>query len=170
VNAAPSGVPDNWIEVTGRSLDAPTVLFDLDGVISDASHRQGYLREDPPDWVSFNLQADADPPIQAGLVFAASIAAAHRLVIITARPLAIVDVTRAWLDAHDVRHDLLILRPADDDRPSPDMKRTQLLELRRRGADVRLAIDDDVRNVEMYRDEGVIGLYVHSGYYEDGAV
>ena len=163
-------VPDNWIEVTGRPLAAPTVIFDLDGVLSDASHRQQFLREDPPDWRNCNGRAHADPPIVAGLVFAASIAVEQRLVISTARPLTSADMTREWLSDHEVRHDLLILRPEGDRRSSPDMKRAQLHELRARGADIRFAVDDYVPNVEMYRSEGIVGLYMHSGYYERGVV
>ena len=29
-----------------------------------------------------------------------------------------------------------------------------------------LAVDDDPRNLAMYRDEGVATVYVHSGYYD----
>jgi hypothetical protein len=167
----PSGIiPDNWIDVTGRPLAAPTVIFDLDGVLSDASHRQKFLREDPPDWQNFNLSAASDPPIPAGVAFAASIAADQRLVIITARPLGIADLTLDWLHAHGVRHDLLILRGDGDERPTAEMKRAQLRELRARGADVRFAVDDHMANVEMYRSEGIVGLYMHSGYYEAGVV
>ena len=31
-----------------------------------------------------------------------------------------------------------------------------------------MAIDDDERVIEMFRAEGVLALYVHSGYYEAG--
>ena len=31
---------------------------------------------------------------------------------------------------------------------------------------LRLAIEDDRRNVAMFRDEGVACLYLHSGYYD----
>ena len=34
------------------------------------------------------------------------------------------------------------------------------------GFDLRLAFEDDRRNVEMFRAEGIPCLYVHSGYYD----
>ena len=34
------------------------------------------------------------------------------------------------------------------------------------GFDLRLAIEDDPRNVAMFDREGVPCLYIHSGYYE----
>jgi hypothetical protein len=45
-------------------------------------------------------------------------------------------------------------------------KHQELLALRRHGFDVRLAIDDDPRNVDMYRNAGISALYFHSGYYD----
>ena len=39
-------------------------------------------------------------------------------------------------------------------------------ELRSAGFDLRLAFEDDRRNVEMFRAEAIPCLYVHSGYYD----
>ena len=39
-------------------------------------------------------------------------------------------------------------------------------ELRERGFDVKVAFEDDHRNIEMFRSEGVPCVYIHSGYYE----
>jgi hypothetical protein len=33
------------------------------------------------------------------------------------------------------------------------------------GFDIRLAVEDDPRNLEMFDREGIPCLYVHSGYY-----
>ena len=48
--------PDNWISNTGRPIGGPTVVLDLDGVISDATHRQHYLAAEASkdkDWTGF---------------------------------------------------------------------------------------------------------------------
>jgi hypothetical protein len=71
-----------------------------------------------------------------------------------------------WLGRHPVRWDLLIMRDEDDWSSSHLFKRVELRELRRAGFEARLAVDDDPRNVEMYRKEGVPALYFHSGYYD----
>jgi len=39
-------------------------------------------------------------------------------------------------------------------------------EMRDHGFDLRLAFEDDRRNVEMFHDEGVPCVYLHSGYYD----
>ena len=49
---------------------------------------------------------------------------------------------------------------------SRDFKQSSVWELRRYGFDLRLAIEDDRRNVEMFRAEGIPCIYFHSGYYD----
>jgi hypothetical protein len=39
-------------------------------------------------------------------------------------------------------------------------------ELKAYPFDLRLAFEDDRRNVEMFRAEGVRCIYIHSGYYD----
>jgi hypothetical protein len=39
-------------------------------------------------------------------------------------------------------------------------------DLRNFGFDLQIAIEDDRRNVEMFRREGVPCIYFHSGYYD----
>ena len=39
-------------------------------------------------------------------------------------------------------------------------------ELRHHGFDLRLAFEDDRRNVDMFHREGVPCVYIHSGYYD----
>ena len=41
-----------------------------------------------------------------------------------------------------------------------------VVELRDYGFDLRLAFEDDRRNVAMFRSEGVPCVYFHSGYYD----
>ena len=170
--ALTTGTPPNWPNWhfrDGAPVGGPLVILDLDGIISDASHRQHFLRGDRRDYEGFFRSAALDPPYQSGLALAASIAQDHAVAILTARPNYVVDMTRTWLTANDVRHDLLILRPRHgrgSHGPSADFKRHELGRLRAAGYEVAVAVDDDERIVEMYRSEGVFALYVHSGYYE----
>ena len=166
-------VPDNWWfrdgGYDGAPAGGPLVILDLDGVISDATHRQHYLRGAFKDFRGFFTAAPDDPPYESGLALAASIADDHTVVILTARPHYMADDTRSWLAANDVRHDLLILRPEHgrgSRGPSADFKRNELNRLRAAGYEITAAIDDDERIIEMYRSEGVFALYTHSGYYE----
>ncbi|MCY4068830.1 MAG: hypothetical protein OXE79_06975 [Acidimicrobiaceae bacterium] len=160
----------NWFFRDGDPLEGgPLVIFDLDGVISDASHRQHFMRGERKDFRGFFTAAVDDPPLPVGRALAASVTDDHAVAILTARPFYVVDGTRDWLSANDVRHDLLILRPRWGrfrSSPSADFKRSELQRLREAGYEVKVALDDDERVVDMYRSEGVFALYVHSGYYD----
>ena len=45
-------------------------------------------------------------------------------------------------------------------------KQRSVHELRAFGFDLRLAFEDDRRNVAMFHGEGVPCVYLHSGYFE----
>ena len=74
--------------------------------------------------------------------------------------------TLAWLAEHDLRWDLLVMRDWGDYGAARDFKRDAVHDLRRHGFDLRLAFEDDRRNVEMFHREGVPCVYIHSGYYD----
>ncbi|MBV8959775.1 MAG: hypothetical protein JO087_13480, partial [Actinobacteria bacterium] len=47
-----------------------------------------------------------------------------------------------------------------------EFKRLTVHELRDHGFDLELGFEDDRRNLEMFRAEGVCCVYIHSGYYD----
>jgi hypothetical protein len=162
--------PDNWISNGGRPIGGRTIVFDLDGVIADASHRQHFLageRSSDKDWDGFFNACVDDPVIEQGRRLVGSISGDFCVVILTARIHEIREKTVAWLSANDVRHDWLILRGHRQGGPSTEWKREQLELLQEAGADIELALDDDPRNTAMFRDLGLTAMYIHSGYYDD---
>jgi hypothetical protein len=58
------------------------------------------------------------------------------------------------------------MRPWGDYDVSRDFKQASVWELREHGFELCLAIEDDRRNVAMFRAEGIPCLYMHSGYYD----
>ncbi|MBW8825858.1 MAG: hypothetical protein JF603_05855 [Acidobacteria bacterium] len=143
------------------------VVFDLDGVLSDATERQHLLDDRRPGrWQRFFAEAGNDSLIEELARLTELIDPAMVLVLLTARPTTIRDITVEWLERHGLRWDLLVMRPEGDYMPSPDAKRMAVHELRNHGFDLRLAIDDDRRNVDMFHREGIPCIYIHSGYYE----
>lgn len=147
------------------------LVVDVDGVLSDASGRQHLLAGAERRWEAFFEASVDDPPIPEGIALAGALAAgadgpARPTVLLTARPARLADTTVAWLDRHEVPWDLLVMRVDGDHRSSPDVKRAALADLRATGHVPELAVDDDPRNAEMYRSEGVPVVYVHSGYYD----
>jgi hypothetical protein len=88
------------------------------------------------------------------------------VVLLTARPMRVQLITLQWLERHELRWDLLIMRNFGDYGASREFKRRSVDELRDYGFDLRLAFEDDKRNVDMFHAEGIPCIYIHSGYYE----
>jgi hypothetical protein len=49
---------------------------------------------------------------------------------------------------------------------SRDFKRLTVDEMRSFGLDLQLAFEDDARNVQMFHEERIPCIYIHSGYYD----
>ena len=88
------------------------------------------------------------------------------IILLTGRPVRVRTLTVEWLARHDLRWDLLIMRPGGRGGASRDFKRTTIGQLRDAGFDLRLAFEDDRNNVAMFHGAGVPCIYIHSGYYD----
>ncbi|MCY4037598.1 MAG: hypothetical protein OXF64_09135 [bacterium] len=159
----PTG-PSHWRWRDGPLGGGPAVIVDVDGVISDAASRQPLAQARR--WDEFFAGCPDDPPLEAAVTLVDSLAGGVAVVLLTARPWPLLDDTVAWLKAHQVRWDLLILRPPGDSGRSRDYKAAEVASLRRCGFELRCALDDDPRNVEMYAEAGVPCVYIYSGYYD----
>jgi hypothetical protein len=138
-------------------------------VLANADHRQHLLEPKPgqrKNWKRFFEKAGEDLLIEEVAALTVLLDDSLQRILLTARPTTIQDLTLDWLSRHSIRWDLLVMRPEGEYTPSPVAKRAAVRELRDHGFQLLLAFDDDRRNVEMFHDEGVRCLYIHSGYYE----
>jgi phosphoglycolate phosphatase-like HAD superfamily hydrolase len=161
--------PDAWVWRDEPVDGGPAVVFDMDGVLADAAARQHLLEGSGSgrrDWGAFFDAAGEDALIEEVARLTELLDPGLALVLLTARPVRIRDLTLAWLERHGLRWDLLVMRATRDFAASPDMKRVAVRHLQDAGFDLRLAFEDDRRNVEMFHAEGVPCIYIHSGYYE----
>jgi hypothetical protein len=158
--------PEHWTWRTAPVEPGPAVIVDIDGVLSDATSRQHYLEAPRQDWRSFFDACGEDPVIEEIRTLLDLLDPTLRIVLLTARPHRVHHLTEAWLRRYDIRWDLLLMRPWGDYELAPDFKQSAVWELRAFGFDPRLAFEDDRRNVEVFRAEGIPCLYVHSGYYD----
>jgi phosphoglycolate phosphatase-like HAD superfamily hydrolase len=164
--AADPGPHGNWRWRHGPVSPGRAVVFDLDGVLSDAASRQHFLEGPWRDWESFFDSCGDDPLIEevAGLLGLL----AHDLVIVllTARPGWVAPQTLAWLHRYGLRWDLLVMRDHGSYQAAREFKRRSVRELREAGFDLVMSFEDDRRNVAMFREEHVPAIYIHSGYYD----
>ncbi|HVA75495.1 MAG TPA: hypothetical protein VNF71_13130 [Acidimicrobiales bacterium] len=142
------------------------VVFDLDGVLSDAASRQHFLERPRRDWDAFFEACGDDPLIEEIARLLDLLDGQLVIVLLTARPARVQPQTLAWLHRYGLRWDLLVMRDFGDYGAAHEFKRRSVRELREAGFDLVLSFEDDRRNVAMFRDEGVPSVYIHSGYYD----
>jgi phosphoglycolate phosphatase-like HAD superfamily hydrolase len=156
----------NWFWREGPVDPGPAIVFDMDGVLSDASRRQHYLERPFADWESF-FEACGDDELNDEVARLLDVLENDlRIVLLTARPIRVQPQTLGWLKRYGLRWDVLIMRDYGDYMASREFKRLTVDELRSYGFDLRLAFEDDARNVRMFHEEGIPCIYIHSGYYE----
>ena len=156
--------PTHWTW-RGAPIDGgPAVIVDVDGVISDGSGRQHLAKARR--WNEFFDGCPDDPPLEATVALVNSLAPEITVVLLTARPWRLLDATVAWLKIHQVRWDLLILRPPEGSGSSTSYKATEVDNLRHHGFELVCALEDDPRNVKMYAEARIPCVYIYSGYYE----
>lgn len=158
--------PEHWTWRHGVVDGGPAVVVDIDGVLSDAASRQHYLEAPRRDWRGFFDACGDDAVIDEIRVLLDLLDPRLAVILLTARPQRVHPLTEAWLQRYEIRWDLLIMRPWGDYEASRDFKQLTVGELRAHGFELRLAFEDDVRNVEMFHSEGVPCVYIHSGYYD----
>lgn len=156
----------HWHWRAGPVEPGPAVVFDLDGVLSDAGARQHHLERPRRDWDAFFEAVGEDALITEVARLLEVIDPELRIVLLTARPIRVQRQTLEWLEEHDLRWDLLVMRDWGDYGAARDFKRDAVHDLRRHGFELRLAFEDDRRNVDMFHGEGVPCVYIHSGYYD----
>ena len=143
------------------------VVFDIDGVLSDAAGRQHFIEAGAGrrDWDAFFEACGEDPLLHDVAALLHLLHPELKVVLLTGRPIRVQPQTVAWLERYELPWDLLIMRDYGDYSAAREFKRWTVAELRRFGFELRLAFEDDRRNLEMFRDEGVPCIYIHSGYF-----
>jgi phosphoglycolate phosphatase-like HAD superfamily hydrolase len=160
-------VPGNWAWRDGPVAPAgPAVVFDMDGVLSDAAGRQHYIERGRRDWDLFFEACGEDPVIGEVARLLELLDPRLQVVLLTGRPFRVQPQTLAWLRRYGLRWDLLVMRARGDYAQVTWFKREEVATLREYGFDLRLAFEDDPNNFAMFHAEGIPCVYIHSGYYE----
>ena len=156
----------NWTwRADAKRASGPAVVFDLDGVLSDAAGRQHFLDEGRRDWKAFFEACGDDPVIEEIARLLELLDSSLAVVLLTGRPSRVQPQTLAWLDRYALRWDLLVMRQRGDGTQVTAFKERVVEELRQQGFDLRLAFEDDPSNHAMYVAAGIPCVYIHSGYY-----
>ncbi|MEG3585800.1 MAG: hypothetical protein VX353_00745 [Actinomycetota bacterium] len=155
----------SWVWNEEIAKGEEIVIFDLDGVISDASHRQHFLEKKDKDWKGFFAACPNDPPIPSGVELTHLLSNIKSIIILTARPVSVQAQTIEWLKKYGVAWKALIMKSAEDPDLSSEMKLLALQEIRDANLKPILIFDDDPRNITMFKEQEVPTMSIYSGYY-----
>ncbi len=163
---SPYELGSNWRYKDDDLVPGRCVVFDIDGVLSDAVGRQHFIEQGRGDWNSFFEACGDDPVIDEIERLLELLAPDLQIVLLTGRPLRVRPQTLAWLERYGLRWDLLIMRDWGDYSYVTEYKKGVVDELLDKGFEILLALEDDPKNHAMYVAEGIPCVYIHSGYYE----
>ena len=86
----------------------PAVVFDIDGVLSDAAGRQHFIERGQRNWASFFEACGDDPVIEEVARLLELLDASLAVILLTGRPQRVQPQTLAWLKRYGLRWDCLL--------------------------------------------------------------
>ena len=130
-------------------------VFDLDGTISNDSHRKHLLPKDDSkenkDWYAYSTASISDPPIIPIVTILRQLVSESRIEIWTGRSADYWDITVQWLANNFIIYDRLRMRPSGDKRTITEIKGEWLADGR-----PDLIFEDYTKLVNFYRSKGII--------------
>jgi len=150
----------NSADKTPKSISMEAIIFDIDGTLSDATHRRHLVENGNNQWDAFFKAIPDDPPIVPIVDLARSLIRFGEKAILfaTGRPERTRKDTLVWLTGHGLEIDFqsrLFMRNDDDKRPDHIVKRDILDQMREAGFVPILVFDDRQSVVDMWRREGI---------------
>lgn len=134
------------------------VIVDLDGTLSDGTHRLHMLPTKDlhltGSWSEFNRAAQHDAPIQDTIDIVNMLwKAGMGVVILTGRSDEVETETILWLDRHKVKYDWMIMRRAEDNRKDTVIKEEVLRAIGLQH--ITCAFDDSPNVIKHFRSLGI---------------
>lgn len=133
------------------------VICDIDGTIANNDHRAHYAEAEQ--WDAFHGRCLDDTPIASIIQILCTFAfCGHTIELWTGRDEKFRELTEIWLSKHAVPFDELRMRPEKDARSVLMVKHEWAAGVD--PATVLCVLEDDPRNVEMFRERGFTCLQV----------
>ena len=145
-----------------------TIICDIDGTLSDCSHRLHFLEN--KDWESFFAAAPQDTLNQWCFGLLENLQGQYHIVFVTGRPERTRSQTEQWMIDHEVPYYHIYMRPdflpngKPDHRQDFEVKR-ELYERYLKDKDIAFVIDDRNQVVDEWRRLGLVCLQCADGNY-----
>ncbi len=142
-----------------------TVIFDIDGVIADATHRNHHITKPNNNWDEFFQDCENDTQLTHNTHLLQLLAKHNNITLLTSRPKAVKKQTTNWLTKNNIPWNTLIMRSARNDIPSANYKKLAIQQLIEQNTTIEIVFDDDPKNIAEIKKLGINAIYIHSGYY-----
>jgi hypothetical protein len=124
------------------------IIFDIDGTLTAEHYNQDNL---------LTLKENS-----AMMLVAIALQAERPLIISTARPEFLRDVTELWLSRHGLKPKQIYMRPNDQEGvPDPEIKLAHLRDIQKKYGHPIVWADDNPGNVDMLRENNVPVIHVN---------
>jgi len=141
------------------------IVFDLDGTLTDPSHRLHHILSDPKDWDAFFVACGGDTPIEAAVLVCSDLSMWNEVEFWTGRPERTRATTVEWLQEHvlgDAVGECIVKMRADGDhRPDHVVK----LEYVDPASPPDIIFEDRSAVVDAYRARGLTVYQVAPGNF-----
>lgn len=143
------------------------IIFDIDGTLSNLSHREHYVKIKPRNWAAFN-ELILNDSVHEDIVWLLKLLKqnGNRIIICTARTDDLKEKTVYWLNEIAKLkncYDAIYMRKAGDHRDDNIIKKELLDQIRNDGYNPTIVFDDRDKVVKMWRDNGLRTLQVNYG-------
>lgn len=154
-----------------HKLNLTACIIDIDGTAANIDHRLHFVRKEEgkrADWQSFFKNMHLDEPNTWCRDIVNSMREKNAIVYCSGRPDNFRKETTTWLQENKflTMHDYLLMRPRNDSRDDRIIKEIIFdFEIMTRFKNIKFAIDDRQRVVDMWRSRGVTTLQCAEGNF-----
>ena len=138
------------------------VIVDIDGTLSDLTHRLHFSKEPTKDWDKFFELVKDDSPRQEIIDQVKELSHTYNIILVSGRPERCRQATLDWMNRHGVPVRLLFMRQDHDKRPDTEVKQDILNKYFRKDL-IKLVIDDRPSVIRMWRENGLEVMDVGTG-------
>lgn len=146
------------------------IIVDIDGTLSDPSHRKHFIEKDPKDWKGF---LSSEEILKDGLHKWCSVLIDMlwdkdvKIILLTGRSGDPVtrEATKKWLNDYGVNWDALIMRPENDYRSDTIIKQELYEKHIKDKYNILFALEDRKQVAHMWRCCGITCLHCAEGDY-----
>lgn len=144
------------------------VVFDIDGTLSNVSHRIGFIQSKPKNWAAFEAGIPHDsvniPVAEMFKSIVVNQSLRPIIILATGRNERSRKDTETWLKKNNLFfHKELLMRANDDYRPDTETKSDMVTYIRETYGEPLFWVDDRQKVVQKLRDLGIFVIDVYQG-------